>query len=134
MDTSKEYILMCEKAVEIQTIWKKDGTKSGDFIKVHGYEICVISSHEAGAWSDHWIWIPRQDQLQEMAYDGKIKSFPVLQWSFYLFLLERNEDWRNIRKRGDDEKKYSSFEKVWLSYLMRHKFNKTWNGEDWING
>ena len=27
----------------------------------------------------------------------------------------------------------SSMEQLWLAFVMKSKYNKTWNGEDWIN-
>lgn len=105
MDTSKEYIKMCEKAVEIQelrpTVLKGDLSVK-DFFKQHNNGF------------DKSIWLPRQDQLQEMAgcswdefYHGVI-----IGWS-------------------DCEEKQDSMEKACLLSLMFEKFDKVWNGTDW---
>jgi len=68
------------------------------------------------------IFCPRQDQLQEMLKDKYAwsKKFPHdLIWDFSSFI--------------QDNEKINSMEQLWLAFVMKEKFNKIWNGEDWIN-
>jgi hypothetical protein len=124
MDTSEQYIKMCKKAVEIQKLWKP---ATGDF---YGWVICESTGHEI--WQDGNkinvvadIWLPRQDQLQKilalnttnktlMLVDGQIREF-------YNFAM----DW-NFTKTN-------SMETLWLEFVMKELYNKTWNGKDWIS-
>ncbi len=63
------------------------------------------------------IWLPRQDQLQEMVCEGEvIPCFALYHWitnSEFNYDLHKTEEQR------------------WLAYVMNEKYNKTWNGKDW---
>ena len=85
MDISKEYIKMCEKAVEIQEIRNQLGL--GDYYSPYGHgfslhgENKLIDKHDI-------IWLPRQDQLQDMVkgrgnntYMGMAKQFADAIWT-----------------------------------------------------
>lgn len=87
MDTSKKYLKMCEKAVEIQQLQ-----------------------------STSIIWMPRQDELQDMVWLGTATSI------YY-----------QLRHITEFQMKYScqTMEQLWLAFVMKEKYNKTWNGEDW---
>jgi hypothetical protein len=99
MDTSETYVNMCEKAVEIQEL--------------------SPSSEMKNWWSpkDPGIWLPRQDQLQEMVGE-KIENNYSITKRFLRFIP------------GNPE---SSMEQLWLAFVMKEKFNKTWDGENWVS-
>lgn len=133
MDTSKwyndpVYIKMCEKATDIQ----KQNYHIGcikEFAIFQGGGIILDGN---GSWwygyekTEHppfeirlKVWLPRQDDLQDMIsddvhdliseFDGFV-SFP--------------EEWGNFP--------FASLEQLWLAFVMKEKYNKVWNGEDWI--
>jgi len=134
MDTSKEYILQCEKAVEIQKLHKmntgdcyyqtKDDSDycEGAFTCWNGLRPNA-GYHDYDSWwyfPDDCIWLPKQDQLQEMVKTEKYgcdKNF---------WLLEDFMRWRN--KYAEDN---ASMEQLWLAFVMKEKYSKTWNGTDW---
>ena len=70
------------------------------------------------------IWLPRQDQLQEMV--GGFEAGFVL-W----------RDWlKNIYGRGyfdpvNRTRKFASMEQLWLSYVMSECYQKIWDGKEW---
>lgn len=67
-----------------------------------------------------WKIPPTQDQLQKLV--RKLFTSFGLIIEFY--------KWCNtldFRQKGN-----WSMEQLWLSYVMKEKYNKTWNGEDWI--
>ena len=117
MDTSREYILQCEKAEEIQKLWEPD---DGDFIHCDSNictEVHVVGDHFK--YKDPtYTWLPRQDQLQEMIGGT---------WSGQLFRLDR---W--IKEFGKEYYACTSMEQLWLGFVMTEKFNKKWDGESWI--
>jgi hypothetical protein len=145
MDTSPEYAKMCEKAEEIQKLWEP---VVGDFVRAEYVSIIReygISSGasifplftRAGKWAwynkEDMVWLPRQDQLQDMIDDEyqKISKF----WRFVDFLKSPYDKrshqntwvvWTNMN--GENA---GSQEQLWLAFVMREKFGKTWNGEDW---
>jgi len=121
MDTSKEYILMCEKAVEVQELQTV----------YPNYEHSFFGTNESGGKP---IWLPRQDQLQGMVgktttiagyveYDANKNNIPQLLSVFQGFVYElcmkniSNCNW--------------SMEQLWLAFVQKELHNKTWDGGDW---
>ena len=137
MDTSEQYIQMCERAEEIQPETKP---------------LCTISEyiyidkngsfwHQTGIWSTDWniIWLPRQDQLQEMVGAGLwsiIRDFH--NWIFPNYIT----NFRDSSVGGNLEVSFTigefsggpftSMEQLWLAYVMSEKYGKVWSGEEWI--
>ena len=121
MDTSDEYIKMCEKAEEIQKDWIPD---YGDFHVTYDDtgNVCftdVFSGHTDYRFSK-FVWLPRQDQLQEM-----IGEYLVNKRIMYLIL----------NKMGVDMTfgLFDSFEQLWLGIVMYTKHHKKWDGSVWID-
>ncbi|MCU7501194.1 MAG: hypothetical protein HF309_18115 [Ignavibacteria bacterium] len=130
MDLSKEYILMCEKAAETQTkdfnayaclqsCYKSDFGK----VMVDNYDNCFVFSQNKPCY----IWLPRQDQLQEMVRrEHEYRNGKSWQVNYILLF----SDW--IRKTIDPLSHTDiSAEILSLMYVMALKFNKQWNGQDW---
>lgn len=130
MDTSVEYIKMCEKAVEVQDGWRP---KIGDIYSsstpqygVQQNKIVIIESTKYHKFSKaktsfrrrYMFWLPRQDQLQ-----GMVTKFSEVKVAHIIINVDKmNEDYFC---------KFSSMEQLWLAFVMREKYNKNWNGEDW---
>ena len=74
MDTSKEYIKMCQMAKEIQKL--KPSPESVEILKwdndEHRFIIGDYYDFEEGA-----IWLPRQDQLQEIIHNPNEPGFNI---------------------------------------------------------
>jgi hypothetical protein len=129
MDTSKEYIKMCIKAVEIQRLWKSPPDLGlPDFVACcdHGL-VCDIDEDreyrcdECPVYPDNLCWLPRQDQLQEMIPGSVVTvSAEILRMNSL-----NNSEWS---KRFE----IHHMEKLWLAFVMHKKFSKIWNGEDWV--
>jgi len=123
MDTSPEYIKMCEKATEIQEIYEEWPNGSVWF---DGTDIVL----QTGKLTDHPcegdIWLPRQDQLQEI-----VKTRFGIEHDLESF-LNVLEGWNPTGILDKYHKQFSTFEQLWLAFVMWVKFNKTWNGEEWI--
>ena len=94
MDTSKEYIKMCD-CPEIQS-------------QTHFYEHGLRGNFFNGN-----VWLPRQDQIQEMIGDFD-KVLPMLPQ------LER------LDKACGEQ--FTSMEQLWLAFYMSKKHKKTWKG------
>jgi len=137
MDKSKEYIKMCD-CPEIQDGKWKDGTGGtwisenvmvasccygvGDFYYNKDFEALNECSHcghkRVYTEKTKSIWLPRQDQLQEMVTNFNIYN-----------TTEDFSKWVNIAFRSAVN--WGSLEQMWLSYVMNKKYNKTWNGKKW---
>ena len=123
MDTSETYIKMSD-CPEIQKlspityyglIVGKDNlytSEKGDFCWI------IKSSTEL---IDKQIWLPRQDQLQEMVIDGRdttLLSYLFGQWvSDTMLHIPFHE---------------CTMEQLWLAFVMKELHNKVWNNEEWI--
>jgi hypothetical protein len=123
MDKSETYIKMCEKATEIKNDHEWDNgdwaywPKNGDV-----YPLCdnrENSVQEQGSMG--YVWLPRQDQLQEIVCDKFRLQMPGFMvndlncWNAHI-------EWHKI----------TSMEQLWLAFVMSKKHQKQWNGEDWI--
>lgn len=124
MDTSETYVKMCEKAEEIQKLRDHlfEGadwiTSKGGFYFFGPYEVPAILIRNLGE-----IWLPRQDQLQEMIRDKM--SVPVMIYCLSLLLELRNISYL---KTID----VNSMEQLLLALVMKERYDKVWNGEDWV--
>jgi hypothetical protein len=119
VDTSKEYIKMCQKAVEIQDIWipemyDKYGSIDGEI----GWTLkhTDLYSHE----KRKMVWLPRQDQLQDMMTDyDQLSIFEPMSF------ISGTIDFKQMLL--DDK----TWEHCWLVYVMKRQFLKVWNGKEW---
>ena len=122
MDTTKEYISMCGKADEIQNLW--DGRCRHNFIiDKESYRLSFYESTLSSTLSQYYIWLPRQDQLQDMVKD-KFKSIGSI--GSMCFHFSRFVD-RDLKY-----KELISMEQLWLAFVMKEKYKKTWNGKEWV--
>ena len=121
MDTSEQYIKMCEKAEEIQVYKTHRQTDmylhkgiDGDEVMA-GYNLAYVANS---------IWLPRQDQLQEMVglIDGVNYHYQDLERHFYEWINRHDYKWRHYT---------ATAEQLWLAFVMKEKYNKVWNGENW---
>jgi len=111
---------MCEKAVEIRANWVWE---SGDF--VYDFTLEAIGDHTNMPKSKSTIWLPRQDQLQEMCAGGCPGG--------YMKMLVKICGWDGVTYSSDWAIKFKSMEQLWLAFVMKEKYNKTWNGKEWVN-
>jgi len=142
MDTTEKYIKMCEKAEEIQGLL--DEEEDGNYLYVKKTQSIKITGHPWFYWlenygngnpcqqwvSYYWesdspdyygqdvVWLPRQDQLQEMIAKPKYNLAKLRAITHFIM----NEygisiDW--------------SMEQLWLAFVMKERWNKVWDGEKW---
>lgn len=132
MDTSKQYIEMCYTK-EIQELSqretgdyyyqiKDDGeTCKGIFICWNGYK------PNAGYhnWNNDWyfpencIWLPTQAQLQKMLDCETYELLDMCSESDGIM-------WQALHDYAN------SMEQLWLAFVMKEKYQKTWNGKEWV--
>ncbi len=140
MDKSSEYIQMCAKASEIQKQWTP---KHGDFFvgEEGKIEVWVSRVHDKRNLVSgvrvvfdngipkvtKYIWLPRLDQLIELAQQ-RGKRYELITQEFF--------DWTKIPYRtlsGYPRKVFDTLEKIWMAFIMQSKFKKQWDGENWIS-
>ena len=138
MDTSKQYIKMCEKAEEIQKIL--DGDFGDDDDRVVAYKP-TPHRPQGGGWlvkfswpyecplDEYFVYLPRQDQLQEMVHiDG------VCDGVQFMARLDRFDCFVWPEEMGDSVNLnyVASMEQLWLAFVMKELYRKAWSGEEWL--
>lgn len=134
MDTSEKYILMCKKAQEIQDIKKNivgdfvwdSASENDDEIKQpevveKSFEILYKNYPK---YRENDVWLPRQDQLQEI-----LISYNKLELKNSVYILNKWLSKTTIWREFD------SWEQIWLVVVMNECFKKRWNGniKNWEN-
>jgi len=138
--TTDNFINQCEQAEEIQKAWKP---KAGDYVQLNkNRQIYLISSVEKSkdkkkvvfytniingndSWcyieffKDNFIYLPTQEQLQEMS---------GLSW--WRFDERCNEIRRCMLEDPLSEIEVKTKEEAGICVLME-KYNKIWTGEKW---
>jgi len=117
MDVSKEYVKMCKEAKEIQKGWKH---RAGDFCCPGFDNIIWIVGFNVGFDKldrGNLIWLPRQDQLQEMVNENNLTA-----------LLQDFISW--LSKECNLPMHNTSMEQLWLVFVMLDN-NKSWDGKEW---
>ena len=136
MDTSATYIKMCD-CPEIQEqrpywLFKKWFGKDIVGMSRNGY---VITNAEGEIFASYplvftnrkevkgIIWLPRQDRLQGMVQQSCEYARP---------LVARFAKWAHEEIDYVLTRHLTSMEQLWLAFVMREKFNLTWNGDKWV--
>jgi len=131
------YIKMCEKAVAQGLMPRTEGGyKSWWYIKpikrtlplyvswdTHVGTFLNFSNTCRNFTLSECVPVFSQDQLQEM-----LKGSPAdIYYRFRRFIDgQEGNPWTSLFE------KYLSFEGIWLAFVMKEKFNKVWNGDDFI--
>jgi hypothetical protein len=115
---------MSRKAEEIQRLW---APAEGDLF---ADELCHVSmvnrpilDHLNKSFNqgkrENYVWLPRQDQLQEMV-------LPMFEMNCH-WMLEECYKFITLPYSPQLE----SMEQIWLAFIMKEKNAKIWNGEHW---
>lgn len=124
MDTSEQYIKMCD-CEEIQghrDVFETIGIDDENYdprIRIDKQGSFWWESNTTWEKTKH-IWLPRQDQLQEMVANGDC--------AYDLF--HRFEIWVNWYDNEISQLELS-MNQLWLAFVMKERFNKVWDGDSW---
>jgi hypothetical protein len=90
----------------------------------------------------HLIWLPRQDQLQEMLEDkySNLDKLVEAFWNAFAWFTKHEgasfypPEWAFNNNFPPEQNwiKFTSMEQLWLAFVMSEKFNKYWNGDNWV--
>jgi hypothetical protein len=140
MDTTEKYIEMC-KAKEIQSRWRPT---DGDFyvysVVIKDPQIMIMSSKFGIEPMDlsQWVWLPRQDQLQDMLSASVTIGYMICGLEAF-YDPERVcgyvDPCRKCRNLGERRRTtYDTMCQWWLAFVMHEKFGKWWSIEksEWI--
>jgi len=122
---------MCEKAEEIQKDWKPEDGDKYIYILGKKREIVVWMYGDINStWEEgcKLIWLPTQEQLQEISQKEYSKSLKKsLVWFGYFVKFVRS-------KYQDDliaHEYFNEMNELWLAFLYDEKYHKIWTGEKW---
>jgi hypothetical protein len=121
-----EYIKMCREAKEIQEL-RCCNWKPGDFWFDCYEKINVLGNEYDGrAGRTGGVFLPTQDQLQDMVKDKFNHLFDLL-YKFYWFVEDMvdTDEWFAIKER--------TLEISWLEFIMHELYKKKWDGEAWVD-
>lgn len=72
---------------------------------------------------DRHIWLPRQDQLQEIV-GGFGAGF--IDWRHW-----RNTVYPHMQNPFNKNWRFTSWEQLWLAFVMKERYNKIWSNGEW---
>lgn len=159
MDISETYIKMCEKAEEIQALWKPS---TGDWFtpKLNldmGGSDDIFKPQQEVSVNTHW--------MKGKGYcNGDIADWGEDYWcdgcaqieTKWLTWLPRQDQLQEMVKRGQEDffpynllwrlyraispdskgniynSEFTSMEQLWLAFVMKERYQKIWTGQDWI--
>ena len=123
------YIKMCEKAKEIQEKWRNRlfrnylGNwywKGKKYLQIR--EACHIVISTIFIPKKEHIWLPTQEQLQEMVFN---KSVGVQTITTEIEMFSKCDI-------GCVFSIFGNMNELWLAFVMYGKYNKIWTGEKWV--
>ncbi|MBA7530435.1 hypothetical protein ES705_22642 [subsurface metagenome] len=131
---TKNYIKMCEKS-EIQKWYfsSEDERLKNNWLfefdvfackehrvifRFHQKDICPAVKGNLCNRRNNKIWLPTQEQLQEMIHQTDWHGVLIA----FRYWYQENVEY---------EVTYSMNE-LWLAFVMKEKYNKTWTGKDWV--
>ena len=135
MDTSLEYIKMCRKAVDIHdrrpiptergvyTVSECCSTIEEYHANPYYIHKCSCCGEDIGLNGLEYVWLPRQDQLQEMIFEHAGYGLQSLCCALYEF---------STSEEGHGFTIVGSMEQLQLGFLMKEQYSKKWNGSEWV--
>ncbi len=126
MDVSSVYVKMCD-CPEVQGKWKIGiDAMAHPVTDPHNYVQIILKPHPKHKTQQACItiWLPRQDQIQDMLPESSCKCSCCLIAHLNKFIKE------NIDGMADVD--VDSMEQYWLSFYMSENHQKIWDGEKWV--
>jgi len=140
MDTSETYIKMCDcPEIQEQSVtppYPNDyyARRKGGGIR-YGYQIITSDIVD-----DDYIWLPRQDQIQEIArhlYGEHSRKWVWRMMQDFVGNLDNDFYLESIEMTMGNyfsmDGMFDTWEQLWLAFYMYEKYQKIWTGEKWID-
>jgi len=128
MDTTETYRKMSEKS-PLRKLWKPS---IGDFYCDKRENYLSVGVIDESFGQDEVVApsvfpLFRQDQLQEMIGGFEVSLNLLEKYKLY-YLDEATETRMDFWFAHN----LTSMEQLWLAFVMKEKYSKVWDGEDWI--
>ena len=157
MDTSKEYIKMCERAKGIQYKKYKDKFTESDFVydgkkvRVIGHDFLPVKHYADRPYVRYML----QKSLDATSYkqETPMDTIDVMQGEYVVETLAKGvwlprqdqlqekirDEWEGTSQLAfgfasftDEFVEITSMEQLWLAFVMKEKYSKQWSGTDWV--
>ncbi len=136
VDRSEVYIGMCRAAEDVQELWRP---AHGDFyLDEDGRVTCwvepgpdqrrggfLVRREGAVIRMSRYVWLPRQDQLIELAQEPG-RRFERTTQVFFDWVKAPYTD-----GKSPPSEEFASLEQLWLGFVMQRKFFRRWDGSAW---
>ncbi|MBE9594198.1 MAG: hypothetical protein IMF19_12070 [Proteobacteria bacterium] len=144
MDVSKQYIVMCEAADEIQDFFGNSDNRIGKPVYFYQYPGKDTISHRwevyertGLAYDEDYpsedtktVWLPSQEQLQDCCRGASV--FEALdKFHEFVFDVPLFAEKGSIIMIKQYPSQFVTAEQLWLAYLMHSTLQKRWNGSKW---
>ena len=127
------YIKMCD-CEEIQSIAFKRLQLDGGWLRTSEVGMLINAiTYNGEVFTFHdTIWLPRQYQLQRILWDNDEQQAQPATMLFIMLDGFPSGEGIDYRKTGNNYyRQFTSMEQLWLSYVMKEKYSKQWDGEKW---
>ena len=118
---TKNFIKQCEQAEEIQNEWTQRDWDIFAYRYSKGlgmvWEVIGVKNRSLYI-KENCIWLPTQEQLQEMIGKQSVKLDGEISRMANMFFISNNNQ--------------MLWNEFWLMYVMHEKWNKIWTGEKWV--
>ena len=146
MDFTKQYVDMCLGATKIQSLRGIDKWINGDFYvddiilrpTTPVDHVVFEDSSDEPMEMYHPIFLPRQDQLQDMLewkHQSRAMLVNMTNWCNDGHCISKCDERAGMMPFGESIETYHmkdwSPEQLWLSYIMYKKYNKQWIDNNW---
>lgn len=138
MDTSKQYIKMCAHPVIQREFTKRttlDDWDCSDFVYDKGNKNWYCLGGETGLYTydvpSDFIWLPRQDQIQELMYTYACQGEPMVPGKGSVACPDCIVMELKVFSENDCDYDLNSMEQLWLAFYMQEKHNLMWGGKKW---
>jgi hypothetical protein len=121
---------MCQKAKAIQENWQPTDWDYMYIFEFDMVDVIVGTETDEGLYSyeashvvakkDEFVWLPRQDQLQDILTPGEQLNI----WWLIMAIDGK------MKSAGYES---ISWEMIWLAYVMEAKYKCDWQGDKWVS-
>jgi len=134
MDTTSKwyedpvYIKMCDNP-DIQEVAIKRVKRDNGWLRASAVGEIANATAKNGEVFTFYLgtWLPYQHQLQGMVYRYPDESDNL--WTTFNGIYDFVMQSPVLRNRYASQ--FTSMEQLWLAFVMKEKFNKTWTGTEW---
>ena len=136
MDTSETYIKMSKAA------WGFFGEEAVGyllFFEHHNQDREILLDNKGNYYAcfvEGFVPLETQDQLQEMLGYKELKDREPAEWFCFGVPGYRWDDDFGYGKDDEEEivyyRQFTSMEQLWLAFVMKEKYGKVWNVEEWV--